>query len=221
STWGNDADLRNKSAKALATLYFFMQGTPYIYQGQEIGMTNVQFNSIEDYDDVKMKNYYQQERIAGRPHEESMQVIWKNGRDNSRTPMQWTKESQAGFTTGLPWMKVNPNYPDINVEQNLNDPDSIYHYYRKMIELRKSSDTLIYGTYDLIVEDHEQVYAYTRTLDDDRYVIIVNMFDQETRLDLSGEMTFTNLKMSNYHLDDELNPNMTLRPYEARVYQIK
>ena len=129
--------------------------------------------------------------------------------------------SQAGFTTGLPWMKVNPNYPDINVEQNLNDPDSIYHYYRKMIELRKSSDTLIYGTYDLIVEDHEQVYAYTRTLDDDRYVIIVNMFDQETRLDLSGEMTFTNLKMSNYHLDDELNPNMTLRPYEARVYQIK
>lgn len=221
SAWGNDTNLRKTSAKALATLYFFMQGTPFIYQGQEIGMTNVQFDSIDDYDDVSMKNYYRIERNEGKSHEEIMQVIWKNGRDNSRTPMQWTNEPQAGFTKGTPWMKVNPNYPDINVEQNLNDPDSIYHYYRKMIELRKSSETLIYGTYDLIAEDHEQVYAYTRTLNDQRYVVIVNMFDQETTLDLSDEMSFAELTLTNYGIEDELNANLTLRPFEARIYKLK
>ncbi len=221
SAWGNDTNLRKTSAKALATLYFFMQGTPFIYQGQEIGMTNVQFDSIDDYDDVSMKNYYRIERSEGKSHEEVMQVIWKNGRDNSRTPMQWTSEPQAGFTTGKPWMKVNPNYPDINVEQNLNDPDSIYHYYRKMIELRKSSDTLIYGTYDLIAEDHTQVYAYTRTLNDERYAVIVNMFDEEASVDLSNNLSFLELKMANYQIEDELNANLVLRPYEARVYKIK
>ncbi|HHU20032.1 MAG TPA: alpha-glucosidase [Bacilli bacterium] len=221
SAWGNDTNLRKTSAKALATLYFFMQGTPFIYQGQEIGMTNVQFDSIDDYDDVSMKNYYRIERSEGKSHEEVMQVIWKNGRDNSRTPMQWTSEPQAGFTTGKPWMKVNPNYPDINVEQNLNDPDSIYHYYRKMIELRKSSETLIYGTYDLIAEDHEQIYAYTRTLNGERYAVIVNMFDEEASLDLSNDLSFAELKMANYLIEDELNANLILRPYEARVYQLK
>lgn len=221
SAWGNDTNLRKTSAKALATLYFFMQGTPFIYQGQEIGMTNVQFDSIDDYDDVSMKNYYRIERSEGKSHEEIMQVIWKNGRDNSRTPMQWTSEPQAGFTTGKPWMKVNPNYPDINVEQNLNDPDSIYHYYRQMIELRKSSDTLIYGTYDLIAEDHPQVYAYTRTLNDERYAVIVNMFDEEASVDLSNNLSFSELKMANYQIEDELNANLVLRPYEARVYKIK
>lgn len=221
SAWGNDTNLRKTSAKALATLYFFMQGTPFIYQGQEIGMTNVQFDSIDDYDDVSMKNYYRIERSEGKSHEEIMQVIWKNGRDNSRTPMQWTSEPQAGFTTGKPWMKVNPNYPDINVEQNLNDPDSIYHYYRQMIELRKSSDTLVYGTYDLIAEDHPQVYAYTRTLNDERYAVIVNMFDEEASVDLSNNLSFSELKMANYQIEDELNANLVLRPYEARVYKIK
>ena len=221
SAWGNDTNLRKTSAKALATLYFFMQGTPFIYQGQEIGMTNVQFDSIDDYDDVSMKNYYRIERSEGKSHEEVMQVIWKNGRDNSRTPMQWTSEPQSGFTTGKPWMKVNPNYPDINVEQNLNDPDSIYHYYRKMIELRKSEDTLIYGTYDLIAEDHTQVYAYTRTLNDERYAVIVNMFDEEASVDLSNNLSFLELKMANYQIEDELNANLVLRPYEARVYKIK
>ena len=221
SAWGNDTDLRITSAKALATLYFFMQGTPFIYQGQEIGMTNVQFDSIDDYDDVNMKNYYKIQLAEGKSHEEIMQVIWKNGRDNSRTPMQWTSEPQAGFTTGTPWMKVNPNYPDINVEQNLNDPNSIYHYYRTMIELRKSSETLIYGAYDLVAGDHEQVYAYTRTLGDDRYVVIVNIFNEATTLDLSNDMTFVELQLSNYRIHDELNANMELRPYEARVYKIK
>lgn len=220
STWGNDTNLRKISAKALATLYFFMQGTPFIYQGQEIGMTNVQFDSIEDYNDVAMKNLYHLERGEGKSHEEVMEIIWKNGRDNSRTPMQWTNEAEAGFTTGTPWLKVNPNYPDINVEQSLKDPDSIYHYYRQMITLRKSTDTLIYGNYQLIASDHDQVYAYTRTLEKESYCIIVNMFEQETILDLSADLSLAELKMSNYHVNDPLNAKMSLRPFEARVYRL-
>ncbi|MBU5595462.1 alpha-glucosidase [Amphibacillus sp. MSJ-3] len=220
STWGNDTNLRKISAKALATLYFFMQGTPFIYQGQEIGMTNVQFDSIEDYNDVAMKNLYHLERGEGKSHEEVMEIIWKNGRDNSRTPMQWTSEAEAGFTTGTPWLKVNPNYPDINVEQSLKDPDSIYHYYRQMITLRKSTDTLIYGNYQLIASEHDQVYAYTRTLEKESYCIIVNMFEQETILDLSADLSLAELKMSNYHVNDPLNAKMSLRPFEARVYRL-
>ncbi|HAJ70416.1 MAG: alpha-glucosidase [Alkalibacterium gilvum] len=220
STWGNDADLRRTSAKALATFYFFMQGTPFIYQGQEIGMTNVQFDSIEDYDDVGMKNMYQEEIQNGQSHEEIMAYIWKNGRDNSRTPMQWTSEPQAGFTTGLPWIGINANYPDINVEQSLNDPDSIYHYYKKMIQMRRTTPTLIYGHYELIAKEHDHVYVYLRSYDNVVYVIIVNLFDQSTTLDLSEELVLGEMKLSNYKVSDESNAKMNLRPYEARVYKV-
>src|SRR5690625_4667190 len=143
STWGNDTDFREKSAKSFATMYFLMQGTPFIYQGQEIGMTNVQFDSIDDYNDVAIKNLYKEELKAGKSHEEVMKIIWKNGRDNSRTPMQWNANQYAGFTTGTPWLKVNPNFTEINVERELANPDSIYHYYKKLIDLRRNNDTLI------------------------------------------------------------------------------
>ncbi|WP_017471675.1 glycoside hydrolase family 13 protein [Amphibacillus jilinensis] len=221
STWGNDNQLRKTSAKALATLYFFMQGTPFIYQGQEIGMTNVKFDSIDDYNDVAIKNLYKHEREAGKSHEEVMQIIWKNGRDNSRTPMQWTSEPEAGFTTGTPWLKVNPNYPDINIEQNINDPDSIYHYYRQMIELRKSTEALIYGNYDLIAADHAHVYAYTRTYHGTKYAVIVNMFDKITVLDVTRQLTLESLVLANYQVSDPGQSMIKLRPYEARVYQVK
>ncbi|SHM59988.1 glycoside hydrolase family 13 protein [Gracilibacillus kekensis] len=215
STWGNDAGLRQTSAKALATFYFLMQGTPFIYQGQEIGMTNVQFDDINDYNDVAIKNLYKKEREAGKSHEEIMEGIWKSGRDNSRTPMQWSTADNAGFTKGTPWLKVNPNYGDINVENNLNDPDSIYHYYKKLIKLRKASNTLIYGSYDLIAEDHPHIYAYTRTLDGDRFVIIVNLFNEQTSFKFGLENL--ELKLANYKLED---PHATsFRPYEARVYR--
>ncbi|MBM7540355.1 glycoside hydrolase family 13 protein [Amphibacillus cookii] len=221
STWGNDNQLRKTSAKALATLYFFMQGTPFIYQGQEIGMTNVKFDSIDDYNDVAIKNLYKHEIEAGKSHEEVMQIIWKNGRDNSRTPMQWTSEPEAGFTTGTPWLKVNPNYPDINVEQSINDPDSIYHYYRQMIELRKSTEALIYGTYDLIAADHDYVYAYTRSYQGIKYAVIVNMFDKMTVLDLTRQLTIESLVLANYQVHDPEQCMIKLRPYEARVYRVK
>ncbi|GGM19562.1 alpha-glucosidase [Paraliobacillus quinghaiensis] len=222
STWGNDTDLRITSAKALATFYFLMQGTPFIYQGQEIGMTNVQFDSIDDYNDVAIKNLYKKERAEGKTHDEVMEVIWKNGRDNSRTPMQWSSDVNAGFTTGTPWIKVNPNYPDINVENNLQDPNSIYHYYKKLIALRGSSDALIYGSYELVAADHDQVYAYTRTEDDETFLIVVNLFDEQTVMTLPKQLKnkMRMLRLSNYKVtEDDFNP-LELRPYEARVYQL-
>src|SRR5699024_10747550 len=183
STWANDTSMRKEAAKSFATMYFLMQGTPFIYQGQEIGMTNVKFDSIDDYNDVAIKNLYKSEREAGKSHEEVMKVIWKNGRDNSRTPMQWNTEENAGVTTGTPWIKVNPNHKEINVEEELENPNSIYCYYKKLIDLRKSSDVLIYGSYELILEDHDQVFAYTRTLDNEMYVVLTNLFAQEAEVE--------------------------------------
>src|SRR5699024_10712725 len=163
--------------KSFATMYFLMQGTPFIYQGQEIGMTNVQFDSIDDYNDVAIKNTYQEEREAGKSHQEVMKIIWKNGRDNTRTPNQWNTEENAGFTTGTPWLKVNPNYKQINVEEELANPDSILNYYKRLIHLRQNSDALIYGSYELILEEHDQVFAYKRTLDDKTYLVLTNLFE--------------------------------------------
>ncbi|WP_156857147.1 alpha-glucosidase [Oceanobacillus sp. AG] len=225
STWGNDTDLREKSAKSFATMYFLMQGTPFIYQGQEIGMTNVEFDSIDDYNDVAIKTLYKEEREAGKSHGEVMKIIWKSGRDNSRTPMQWNSKENGGFTTGTPWMKVNPNVKEINVEAELKDPDSIYHYYKKLIELRRGNETLIYGSYELILEEHEQIYAYVRTLGEEQYVILTNLLDGtadfEFPEDLLGKQA--ELRLSNYQVEEahEILDTMTFRPYEARVYQIK
>ncbi|MBP1969351.1 glycosidase [Virgibacillus natechei] len=224
STWGNDEVWRVESAKCLATMYFLMQGTPFIYQGQEIGMTNVQFDSIDDYNDVSIKNLYNNEREEGKPHQEIMEVIWKNGRDNSRTPMQWNHDENAGFTTSdTPWLKVNPNFKEINVEQSLNDPDSIYNYYKRMIKLRKENAVLVYGDYELILEDHDKIFAYTRTLDNEKVIVIANLFAEETSFifpDISQSKS-SEVILSNYEVDSERASNeILLKPYEARVYTV-
>src|SRR5690606_5062249 len=218
STWGNDGEYRVESGKALATMFFLMHGTPFSYQGQEIGMTNVQFPSIDDYDDVGMRNYYFNELEKGTPVEEIMEVIWKTGRDNSRTPMQWTTEKNAGFSTGNPWMKVNPNYTEINVEAELKNPNSIYHYYKKLIQLRKENHVLVYGSYDIIMEDHDQIYAYTRKQGDELILVLSNLFAKETNITLPEELNSMNkeLLLSNYDNNDE----KVLKPYEARVYKV-
>ncbi|MBM7570821.1 glycoside hydrolase family 13 protein [Aquibacillus albus] len=224
STWGNDEELREKSAKSLATMYFLMQGTPFIYQGQEIGMTNVHFDSIDDYNDVAIKNLYKNEREEGKTHDEVMEIIWKNGRDNSRTPMQWNDSEQAGFTTGEPWLKVNPNYKEINVKKELQNPNSVYHYYKKMIELRKKEEVLVYGNYDLILEKHDKIYAYTRTLDEDKMVVIVNLFPEKATFKLPASLKnkSTELCLANYAVaSDEAVDKVELQPYEARVYKVK
>ncbi len=224
STWGNDKEYWAESAKCLATLYFLMQGTPFVYQGQEIGMTNVQFPSIEDYNDVAIKNLYKFEIENGKSHDEVMEIIWKTGRDNSRTPMQWSNDFNAGFTTGKPWMKVNQNFRYINVDLALEDPKSIYHYYKKLIHLRKTNKVLVYGSYDLILEKHDQIYAYTRTLKNEKILIMTNLFPQETKFVLPADLAVesTELLISNYEIKngDDIK-KITLSPYEARVYRLK
>ena len=176
STWGSE-EYWSQSAKCLATMYFFMQGTPFIYQGQEIGMTNVQFSAIDDYKDVAIKNLYKEEKEKGKTHQEIMDIIWKNGRDNARTPMQWMNKENGGFTTGTPWIKLNSNYQRINVNEQIQNPFSIYHYYRKLIQLRKKYPVLVYGKYDLILAESDQMYAYTRTLENEKFMIMTNLFN--------------------------------------------
>lgn len=214
SNWGDANNYWKESAKCLATLYFLMQGTPFIYQGQEIGMTNFPFTSEKQLNDIKAKQMYQEERSQGKTHAYAMAVLRKNSRDNSRTPMQWTSEKNAGFTTGTPWLEVNPNYKRINVEDQLKDPDSILHYYRKLIELRKKHPVLVYGSYQLLMENDDQIYAYERKLADKRMLIVTNLFPKETTFKLGD--TFGKPVLTNYPYKDP----MTLRPYEARVYQI-
>ncbi|MFC2949853.1 glycoside hydrolase family 13 protein [Virgibacillus sediminis] len=223
STWGDDGEYREPSAKCLATMYFLMQGTPFIYQGQEIGMTNVQFKSMDDYQDVAIHNLYRTEREKGKSYEEVMEIIWKNGRDNARTPMQWTAGRQAGFTGGTPWIKVNPNYTFINVEQEKSDPESIYHYYKELIQLRKQNDVLVYGKYDLVLEGHDRIYAYTRKLDDKVMLIVSNMFKEKTVCRLPSDLIGkeAELLLGNYKAGGrERLGTLRLSPYEARVYNL-
>ncbi|MED4461993.1 glycoside hydrolase family 13 protein [Metabacillus fastidiosus] len=224
STWGNSEEYRVESAKSLATMFFLMQGTPFIYQGQEIGMTNVKYSAITDYDDVATKNLYIEERARGKSHEEIMEIIWKNGRDNSRTPMQWTDEINAGFTTGKPWLPVNSNYCSINVKQSLQDPDSIYHYYKKMIELRKEHEALIYGSYDPVLEEHDKIFAYTRTLNDDVFLIMANLFEEKASFAFPKSLRKKErqLLLSNYDVKQEEDlKKVIFKPFEARVYLLK
>ncbi|MCM3665811.1 alpha-glucosidase [Mesobacillus subterraneus] len=225
SRFGDDQNFREVSAKMLGTFLHTMQGTPYIYQGEEIGMTNVQFESIDDYNDLEIKNMYREKVIeGGEDADQVMQAIYQKARDNARTPMQWDGSEHAGFTTGTPWLKVNPNFIDINTEKALEDPNSIFYYYQKLIKLRKEHEIIVYGTYDLIVPDHEQIYAYTRKLGEEQLLVILNFSSEDAPFTLPEQIAFKEdqLLISNYELDDEQRiDSITLRPYEARVYLLK
>ena len=221
STWGNDTVYWKESAKMLGVLYFFMKGTPFIYQGQEIGMTNVQFPSMDDYNDVGMKNYYRIETEKGRSHEEIMNIIWKNGRDNSRTPMQWDDSMQGGFSISpKTWFGVNPNYKHINVKQQLTDKDSILHFYKDMITLRKQEKVLVYGTYHIHWGEHPNIVMYTREMEGKKALIVCNFSEKEESIPTPlGEHQGNFLRLSNYEVQDKSIPAVfTLHPYEARVY---
>lgn len=220
STWGNDKEFWRESATAFGTMYFLMQGTPFIYQGQEIGMTNVQFDSIDDYDDVSAKNMYRIKRAEGVPHEEIMEVIWASGRDNSRTPMQWSTEENGGFSTGNPWLKVNPNFKDINVAEQQKDETSVLNFYKKMIRLKKANEVFTYGTYDLLLKDDPQIFAYTRTLNEEKMLVITNLSTQPAVMD-GVSLDYRHLLLHNYEVSPhETLTQLTLKPYEARVYRI-
>ncbi|MFC7371849.1 alpha-glucosidase [Fictibacillus iocasae] len=222
STWGNDEEFWRESATSMGAMYFLMQGTPFIYQGQEIGMTNVQFPAIEDYDDVAVKNMYRIKREEGVSHDDIMAVIWASSRDNSRTPMQWSNDVNAGFTMGRPWMKVNPNYTDINVAVQEKDENSILSFYKKMISLKKENDVFTYGIYDLILEDDAQIYAYTRTSEDDKVVVITNLSKTDAEYSFEElKLSSESLLLANYPVEaHEGLTSFTLKPYEARVYRV-
>jgi len=201
-----------------------LQGTPYIYQGEELGMTNVRFELIDDYRDVDALNMYREyvEEQGGDP-QVALAAIYAKGRDNARTPMQWDSSLQAGFTTGTPWIKLNPNYTEINVEQALADPSSIFYYYQRLIRLRKQHLVIVYGTYDLILEAHEEIYAFTRTLHDQRLLVILNFTGNRPIFALPAELIFdaAELLIGNYDVDPaEDIRQLTLRPFEARVYLV-
>jgi oligo-1,6-glucosidase len=224
SRFGDDKQYRVQSAKMLGTFLHMMQGTPYIYQGEELGMTNVRFASIEDYRDIETLNMYKEKvKEYGEDPKEVMEKIYYKGRDNARTPMQWDDSEHAGFTTGTPWIQVNPNYKEINAKIAMADPNSVFHYYKKLIQLRKEHDIIVYGTYDLILEDHPQIYAYTRTLGSEKLVIITNFSSDTPVFKLPEEITYLKkeLLISNYEVDKREDiREIQLKPWEARVYKL-
>lgn len=212
SRFGDDGKYRVESAKMLATMLHGMQGTPYIYQGEELGMTNVRFE-LEDYQDIETRNMYQERVAAGIPHQEIMESIYAKSRDNARTPMQWSEAPNAGFTAGTPWMKCNPNYAVINAEEELSNSDSVFHYYRKLVALRKELPVLQEGRFELLLAEDENIFAYTRTDGDARLLVVCSFSGEPCELPLLGEWEQGKTVISNYK---EQQPGC-LKPYEARM----
>lgn len=214
SRWGNDREFRVESAKMLAILLHGMQGTPYIYQGEELGMTNICY-SLEDYRDIETLNIYHERLERGYKKEEIMQSIYAKSRDNARTPMQWDSNENAGFTTGTPWIKVNPNYKEINVELARQDENSIYNCYKNLIRFRKTYGVFVDGAFELLLKEDKNIFAYTRTNTKEQLLVICNFYGEKVKCPLDFMTNPQNLLISNYQ---EIETSDILRPYEARMY---
>lgn len=226
SRFGNDGQYREASAKMLATCLYMMQGTPYIYQGQELGMTNVPFENIEDFRDLDSINaYYELTEQGVFTKEEMMRFLRYKSRDNARTPFQWNDKENAGFTSGTPWIMVNPNYKEINAEEQLSREDSVFHYFQKLIRLRKEHEVIVYGTYDLLLPDSKEIYAYTRTLEDKKLLVVCSFSEKSVEFKMPEEFLQGKILIHNYADSDGfsssegknagLRRNVTLKPYEA------
>lgn len=211
SRWGNDGKYRVESAKMLATMLHGMQGTPYIYQGEELGMTNVQFPDISDYEDIETLNVYKERIAAGYPKEAVMKSIYARSRDNARTPMQWSDGKNAGFTDGTPWFALNPNYTVINAENAFEDKNSVFYYYQRLISLRKEYQVFLDGSFTLLLPEDEKIFAYVRKNEDSELLVCVNFTDEELSLPEACKWHDGELLIHNY--DGELGSE--LRPYEA------
>ena len=216
SRLGDESDeFRELSAKCIATCLHMMQGTPYVYQGEELGMTNTVFNSVDDFRDLESINAYRELVESGLFTKEDMfPKIAHKSRDNARTPMQWDASENAGFTIGTPWIAINPNYKKINVADQLKREDSVFHYYKKLIRLRKENEIIVYGKYELLLPEDENIFAYTRSLDGKKLLTVCNFSKTEQKFDFSG---YENAKVliSNYERD--IRENSILKPYEAVV----
>ena len=215
SRWGEPKNYRMESAKMLATMLHGMQGTPYIYQGEELGMTNIKLE-LRQYKDIEIHNLYAERMEQGYEEAEIMKSIWARGRDNARTPMQWTAGENAGFTTGEPWLPVNPNYVDINAEAALADPDSVFHYYKKLVVLRKTVREFREGSFTLLCPEDEQVFAYTRDTVYGHLLVVCNFSDREAAFEIPEAFKHAETLIANYEGEAK-----TLRPYEAKMLHYK
>jgi len=219
SRFGNDESYREKSAKMLAVCLHMMQGTPYIYQGEELGMTNARFENLEDYRDIELLNMYEEKKAEGWSHEELMEAIYVKGRDNARTPMQWNSQEHAGFTSGTPWLQVNPAYPEINAEAALQDKSSIFYFYQQLIQLRKEKDIITDGNFELLMREDPVVFAYKRTNGNETLVVLCNFSDQQAGVaeELIQTIQAGSVVVSNDH---EQKNRGVLEPYEGVVYSV-
>jgi oligo-1,6-glucosidase len=232
SRFGNDDEYRRESAKLLGTLLHTLQGTPYVYQGEELGMTNYPFESLDDFRDVDTLNPLRNAIESGDIEDFASvrEAVNANSRDNARTPMQWSAAEHAGFTDGEPWIGVNPNYEEVNVEREREDPDSVWHYYRDLIALRDDYDVVVYGAYENYFPNHESLWVYTRTLGDERLFVTLNVSDTPTAFTRPSEVPVdatddVDLLIGNYDdVDTAPAPtdlaDLRLRPWEARVYHL-
>lgn len=223
SRWGNDkGEYRKLSAKMLATILHMQKGTPYIYQGEEIGMTNVKFDSIEDYKDIETLNMYKERIDKGYDRNHIMNSIYVKSRDNARTPMQWSREQNGGFTKGIPWIRVNENYKDINVDEALRDKDSVFYHYKALINLRKENNVIIYGTYNCIDINHKAIYSYVRELNGIKFLVVANFYDKIEKFILLQNIHYDKcqLILSNYKDSNNIPNEIVLRPYEALIYKL-
>ena len=230
SRWGNDKEYRVESAKMLATILHGMEGTPYVYQGEELGMTNVRFESIEQYQDIEIRNMYRERLEKGYAEKDIMESIYAKGRDNARTPMQWDDTENAGFTTGTPWLGVNPNYTEINARSQLQDENSVFHYYKKLIHLRKENSIFVDGDFTLLLPEDENIFAYVREYEGRKLLVAANFTDKEVECPLLKEWGVpadedgaaksrdngVKLLIHNYN---DLPSQQKLRPYEAMIWE--
>ena len=219
SRWGNDKEYRVESAKMLAILLHMMKGTPYIYQGEEIGMTNKPVNDIEQIDDIESRNMYFERLEEGYSKEDILHSINAKGRDNARTPMQWSNEKSAGFSAGHPWLAINPNYEKINVEAALEDENSIFYTYQKLIALRKENPIIVWGKFELLKDTAEEVFAYIRSYKGENWLIVANFSTKKNQFSSSYEVKEE--VIHNYPEAIDNVEEIVLKPYEAFVAKLK
>jgi oligo-1,6-glucosidase len=220
SRFGDDAAHRARSAKMLATVLHLHRGTPYVYQGEELGMTNAPFATIDEFRDIESLNHYAEAVAAGADPEHVLASLRFKGRDNARTPMQWDGTEHAGFTTGTPWLPVNPNHVEVNAEAEMAEPDSVFHHYRRLIELRHSEPAVAHGDFTMLVPDDERVYAFTRRLGDVELLVLGNFSGERVTPDIpeSERWAASELLLGNCAVIDTA-PTLELEPWEARVYR--
>ncbi|MEM7551212.1 MAG: alpha-glucosidase [Bacteroidota bacterium] len=222
SRFGNDSDYHTESAKLLSTLLLTQRGTPYIYQGDEIGMTNTDFKGIKEYRDIQTLNAYDEAINSGKTADEFLSSQKMVSRDHARTPVQWDDSESAGFTTGQPWIRVSQNYKDINIEKQVNDPKSVLSYYKSAIRLRKQHLVLVYGEMEVLDKDNPKVFAYLRVLEEERILVLLNLSSEGSTFELKNidGLESARLLLSNYENRDKLSSEPDLEPWEARVYKL-